>query len=406
MATSNQEHISNLRNKLDSIQENAEFDRQIIATGIFEAWEMLAESTLMDIVGKDQQGRNLVKYLHRFHKVSDTANFEVHPLKVRNDKGLSVGNRVMLKPEKTFADNILLLRCEKGWAFMKVKAEEQDADKKTKVKKGDPENTSQNYEFYVATGSQILDDKQVDAAISDLEKNRTSRGSNIQQTPDYYRRNTPRGGRHFAHEPENNAFDRIREIIGDVISMWNATERESYNNTPEGKYRAMAMKKLGIDAPIPGVQLTPDQEAAIATEIGNLRNKFDLGQGRVRPGEERPKGASIEAGKIASRAQNNIAPNPANIIAKRFERLLPSILTQVRIAKRRANPDDPAIAKIGQYMKDPALAVPLLKQSIYSSLTTIGLASAQAAANGDPSILQNILASVRSDLAHTDWARI
>ena len=406
MATSNQEHISNLRNKLDSIQENAEFDRQIIATGIFEAWEMLAESTLMDIVGKDQQGRNLVKYLHRFHKVSNTANFEVHPLKIKNDKGLSVGNRVMLKPEKTFADNILLLRCEKGWAFMKVKAEEQDADKKTKVKKGDPENTSQNYEFYVATGSQILDDKQVDAAISDLEKNRTSRGSNIQQTPDYYRRNTPRGGRHFAHEPENNAFDRIREIIGDVISMWNATERESYNNTPEGKYRAMAMKNLGIDAPIPGVQLTPDQEAAIATEIGNLRNKFDLGQGRVRPGEERPKGASIEAGKIASRAQNNIAPNPANIIAKRFERLLPSILTQVRIAKRRANPDDPAIAKIGQYMKDPALAVPLLKQSIYSSLTTIGLASAQAAANGDPSILQNILASVRSDLTHTDWARI
>ena len=103
---------------------------------------------------------------------------------------------------------------------------------------------------------------------------------------------------------------------------------------------------------------------------------------------------------------DNIAPNPANIIAKRFERLLPSILTQVRIAKRRANPDDPAIAKIGQYMKDPALAVPLLKQSIYSSLTTIGSASAQAAANGDPSILQNILASVRSDLTHTDWARI
>lgn len=406
MAISNRDQISILRNKLDTIQENAEFDRQIIATGIFEAWAVLAESTLMNIVGKDQQGRNLVKYLHRFHKVSDVANFDLHPLKIRNDKGLSVGNRIMLKPEKTYADNILLMKCEKGWAFLKVRAEEQSADTKTKVKKGDPENTSQNYEFYVATGSQVLDDKQVDAAIGELEKNRTSMGSNIQQTPDYYRRNTPRGGRHFAHEPENNAFDRIREIIGDVVGLWNATERENYNDTPNGKYRAMAMKNLGIESPMPGTTLTPDEEAAIATEIGNLRSKFDLGQGRVRPGEQRPKGASIEAGKIANRAEINRASNPANIIATRFERLLPSILTQVRIAKRRKNPDDPAVAKIGEYIKDPKLAVPLLRQSVYSALTTIGASSAEKAAHGDSALLQNILASVRSDLTHTDWNRI
>ena len=38
MAISNRDQISILRNKLDTIQENAEFDRQIIATGIFEAW--------------------------------------------------------------------------------------------------------------------------------------------------------------------------------------------------------------------------------------------------------------------------------------------------------------------------------------------------------------------------------
>jgi hypothetical protein len=104
--------IKIIKDRLDAIKEEAQFDQVFIDAGLFET-VLLEASPLILQFGKDPAGIKLAKYLHTNHLVSDRARMEpfVHPtgnLDLRDRTGFK-GNY----------DNFIIMKSPLGWVALK-----------------------------------------------------------------------------------------------------------------------------------------------------------------------------------------------------------------------------------------------------------------------------------------------
>lgn len=149
-------NITELRNKLETIELDSIFEQEITATGIFENWKDLSEGpTPIQVAAKRQQARdlkrerdpemagpyppeagggspllrafgkteaaiNLAKYLHNVYHVSDRAKLEPYEHKSGN---------LDLMNFKVHYDNFTILKSPNGWAAMKPLTPRERVDK-------------------------------------------------------------------------------------------------------------------------------------------------------------------------------------------------------------------------------------------------------------------------------------
>ena len=117
--------IKDIRDRLDLIQENAQFDQELLETGIFEELIALlekhksvekrralgktkpAQSPLLRSFGGSPAGIELGKYLHTFHQISNRAHIEPF--------SHSSGNLDLMLFKRHY-DNFMILKSPLGWA--------------------------------------------------------------------------------------------------------------------------------------------------------------------------------------------------------------------------------------------------------------------------------------------------
>lgn len=231
------QHLSDLKQQIDLLED-----------------ANLEESTLTRLVGKDAAGQNLARYLHRYHKLNNTADLEPLPVTARG------GWTEML----SHADNILIMQGDNGWAFYKTLPEEQwihnTPDPINRGMRSQDSPSTIRAEFYVALNTgRVLTAQEIMQDIAKLEKSPDARDltrkvtTSGDRTDNFYHRAILRGGRKAnekdARNPEN-MYDIVRSMIGPkIINQWRAMRREHLGRYSdiESKTRDQIIQRLGID---------------------------------------------------------------------------------------------------------------------------------------------------------------
>lgn len=174
--------------------------------------QVLNESTLSRMIGKDPGGQALVRWLHAKHRLSNVANYEQHPF----------DQRMMWTEFKNHPDNFLILVGSSGVAGIKPYKDDIDRGYKRAAKSGKTYNpsrdTSLRYQIVAFRGDQQVDPE----LLRDPEDVERDKDPTVMRA---------RGGmiyRYDARNP-NNIFDRIRENIGSIRYIYvasSAVERE------------------------------------------------------------------------------------------------------------------------------------------------------------------------------------
>lgn len=398
--TSLAKHIRDLTTVLENIELEADFDQEILE--LLEDID-LEESTLMQIAGSDPAGRNLAKYLHRFHKFGDRAELTPWPLKSQPDWNMF----------KEYADNVLIIQAENGWAFYKPVSEtqrQQDYGLKTQAKRGQIANNLQDSEFYIAfNNGKIMTDAEIDAEIEKLDRDRTrTRGmpSAVSRRSDqFYRQGTRRGGKSATAFDKRgiNMFDTVKELVGPkILNVWMARQREDL--TKFQQTRQQILDKIVAD-----LGLDPDPSTWTISEKQLVRKALDrsgvsLGSGRIGKQVFGP-GASVEPTKIGQRRPTEVM-NDQERLTYRLHRLAPEIFRQVRVMLKRKQADERSMSRLKDYM-DRAIASAdewtwkrSVERAIDSAATRRNLSSEDLIrdAGHDPQIMQELIKNIRDYL--------
>lgn len=344
--TSLAQQIRDLQTTLENIDILANFDQENL-----ELLEniILDESTLMKLAGDDPAGRNLAKYLHRFHKLADQADFQPWPLRKQPD----------WNEFKEYADNILIIQAEKGWAFYKPVSETQRANTLGSdrldplVKKGDVGNNQQDSEFYIAfNNGKIMTDAEIDAEIDKLEAGRTRYGAGTtspKKSDQFYRQGTRRGGKSATALDKRgaNMFDTVKELVGpEIKNVWMARQREDLTTFRDT--REQIVKKVISD-----LGLDPDPSNWSYGETNKVRKALarsgvNLGGGKIGKKVFGP-GASIEPAKIAQRRPEE-AMKDRERINRRLHKIAPNLFSQARILLKRRGADERTLGNLRDEM--------------------------------------------------------
>lgn len=398
--TSLAQQIRELQTTLENIDLLAQFDQENL-----ELLEniILSESTLMQLAGDDPAGRNLAKYLHRFHKLADQADLQPWPLKNQPDWNAF----------KEFADNILIIQAENGWAFYKPVSETQRktfTDLEPGVKRGYYANNSQDSEFYIAfNNGKIMTDTEIDAEINKLDSDRTRvrgmPGAEPRKTDQFYRQGTRRGGKSATALDKRgaNMFDTVKELVGPKIkNVWMARQREDLTTFD-------ATRKRLIDKAIADLGLGSDPKQWSYEDKHRVRkllarSSASLGGGKIGKQVFGP-GASVEPAKIAQRRPEEALDDRGKII-HRLHALVPNLFSQIRILLKRRGADsatvnrfkndfdqitsDPDAWKWGSLIDD-GFGVIKNRHNIPQDSVARDIAS-------DPALMQELITNIRDQL--------
>lgn len=335
------QQIQELTHRLDHIQLEGEFEAEIDA--LLESI-LLDESTLLQISGGDIQGKNLARYVHRFHKANDRANWEEVPL---------TQHFKWEENFKEFADNMLLMQGNKGWAMFKASPEYQRLDKEAGTKKGNASDNQQPYEYYVAIGDKVLSDEEIDADIGSIEVDRGYRGvsGSPKSTANYVRTGTTRGGKAANQkDPRNpaNMFDKVREMIGPkIVGLWVAREREDLSavrSAMEPKKQEV-LNKLGL-ANKPSDTWSYLERDDFEKEMDKVKAGINLGGGKAGKKYFGKSGASRTSGKILARRPEVKPGGQARVMIDRLWKIAPKILNQVLIRMERKDADSKRVSEV------------------------------------------------------------
>jgi hypothetical protein len=336
------QQIRHLQIILEGI-ENHDQEIELVTQEIFETAQQELEeaSTTIDMIRKsstpEQQvgGKNIAKYLHRFNRLGSTAAWTPHDLK----------KRVTWEDFKREADNILLIKAERGWAFYKPVQEKQQANKaadNNAMPRGDLGNLQDN-EFYVSTNDgKIMTDKDIEAEIDLLDHDRPrkvdldgkGRISAIKRTgTQLTRTGTVRGGK-TASQSDNrnphNMWDIVRGELGKVLSAWIAGQREDLENPKftgaKNDVENNIAKRLGLPADRSEWSLDDRNLFARARETTGvaLGQKNMLGTG-----------ASIEQYKMKQRRDANLTGIGLLQLQKRLHRIAEPVAYKAKVDSTR-----------------------------------------------------------------------
>ena len=389
--------IRDLTNKLDGIFTESEFDNEIAA--LVESL-INEDSTLLSLVGKDPQGRNLARYLHRFHKFGNTAKLEPIP--------------VSDKPEwmdfKEYADNVLFMQGQNGWAFFKPVHGYQRKGV-SGVEKGWKGDNAQPYEFYVSLqNNQILTDKELEDEISNIEKDRDPRGRLVTDkeimTPHFMRKGTTRAGmphRRDVRNP-NNMFDMVKEKIGKITAAWMATEREDLSGSKdqEDKIRQSIIAKLGLPSD-PSFWQHGDRQ-----KFEKERERYGtLAGGKAGKKLFDKPGASRETNKMSLRRPDRPTSNAREDVAERLYKIAPAIYKQILIRLKRKGASDDTLDSLRKRINlgsvsDDTFWTRSVRAAINDLAAAKGVDSEELAtqAKTDNTLLQDILKGTRDTLTN------
>ena len=327
--TSLAQQIRELSLKLEGIEQDADFDAEIssLLEGI-----ILDESTLMQLAGQDPAGRNLAKYLHRFHKFSDTADLAPWPKKDQPD----------WNDFKEFADNVLLIQAERGWAFYKPVSEtqrQQGYGLDTVAKQGYKANNTQDSEFYIAfNNGKIMTDADIDAEIEKLDTDRTrTRGfpdATARQSDQFYRQGIRRGGKSATALDKRgvNMFDTVKQLVGAIENVWMARGREDLSklHSTRAGLEANIIDQLGLDKDRSTWNYSDKQAFRKALD----RSGVSLGSGKIGKQVFDKPGASVEPNKMNQRRPEE-AMTDMERFTTRLHKLAPELYRQARIIAKR-----------------------------------------------------------------------
>lgn len=400
--TSLAQQIRELSLRLEGIEQDADFDAEIssLLEGI-----ILDESTLMQLVGTAPAGRNLAKYLHRFHKFSDTADLKPWPKKDQPD----------WNDFKEFADNVLLIQAERGWAFYKPVSETQRTQGyglDTVAKQGYKANNQQDSEFYVAfDNGKVLKDQEIDAEVEKLDANRTRTRGGVsaepRQSDQFYRQGTRRGGKSATAQDKRgaNMFDTVKQLVGAIENVWMAREREDLSN--------LTATRSGIeDQIIAQLGLDPDRstwryDAKQAFRKALDRSGVSLGSGKIGKQVFSKPGASIEPNKMNQRRPEE-AMTDKERFTTRIHKLTPEIYRQARIVLKRAGGDATKMEKLKAEMDGVTSDPQSYTWNNISNavLDTVGRANGLSAdevirdATRDPALMQQVTRELRKNIVN------
>lgn len=400
--TSLAKQIRDLTTVLENIELEADFDQEIL--GLLEEID-LEESTLMQIAGQDPAGRNLAKYLHRFHKFGDTAELTPWPLRSQPDWNMF----------KEYADNVLIIQAENGWAFYKPVSEtqrQQDYGLTSQAKRGQIANNWQDSEFYIAfNNGKIMTDAEIDAEIQKLDPDRTrTRGmpSAVSRRSDqFYRQGTRRGGKSATALDKRgaNMFDTVKELVGPkIINVWMARQREDL--TKFQQTRQQILDKIIADLGIDSNPATWSSSEKQAVRKALDRSGVSLGSGRIGRQVFGP-GASVEPTKIGQRRPTEIM-NDQERLTYRLHRLAPEIFRQVRVMLKRKGASSNDMTRLKDYMDSATASAEdwTWKRSVQSAINTAANARnlsvddlARDAAH-DPQVMQELIKNIRTYISN------
>lgn len=327
--TSLAQQIRELSLKLEGIEQDADFDAEI--SSLLESI-ILDESTLMQLAGQDPAGRNLAKYLHRFHKFSNTADLVPWPKKDQPD----------WNDFKEFADNVLLIQAERGWAFYKPVSETQRTQGyglDTVAKQGYKANNTQDSEFYIAfDNGKIMTDADIDAEINNLDTDRSrTRGApsaTARQSDQFYRQGIRRGGKSATALDKRgvNMFDTVKQLVGAIENVWMARGREDLStfHKTRADLEANIIDQLGLSPDRATWQWNDKQAFRKALD----RSGVSLGSGKIGKQAFNKPGASVEPNKMNQRRPEE-AMTDKERFSTRLHKLAPELYRQARIIAKR-----------------------------------------------------------------------
>lgn len=398
--TSLAQQIRELSLRLEGIEQDADFDTEISA--LLENI-VLDESTLMQLAGQDPAGRNLAKYLHRFHKFSNTAELTPWPKKDQPDWNLF----------KEFADNVLVIQAENGWAFYKPVSEtqrQQNYGIDSVAKQGYKANNTQDSEFYIAfNNGKIMTDAEIDAEVTKLDSDRTRvRGgpsAEPRKSDQFYRQGTRRGGKSATALDKRgvNMFDTVKGLVGAIKNVWMAREREDLSN--------FMSTRAGIENDIiTKLGLNPDKSTWGYSEKSAFRKALDrsgvsLGSGKIGKQVFNKPGASVEPNKMNQRRPEEVMSDRERFTT-RLHKLAPELFRQARIIVKRSGGTTDKMSSI----KTDADAISADPDNYLWNNITDSVLRLVGSANGlkpeevvrdatkDPAIMQQVTRTLRSQI--------
>jgi len=398
--TSLAQQIRELSLRLEGIEQDADFDTEISA--LLENI-VLDESTLMQLAGQDPAGRNLAKYLHRFHKFSNTADLKPWPKKDQPD----------WNDFKEFADNVLVIQAENGWAFYKPVSEtqrQQGYGIDSVAKQGFKANNTQDSEFYIAfNNGKIMTDADIDAEVDKLDSDRTRvRGgpsAEPRKSDQFYRQGIRRGGKSATALDKRgvNMFDTVKGLVGAIKNVWMAREREDLSNfmSARSSVENDIIAKLGLSA---------DKSTWGYADKAKFRKALDrsgvsLGSGRIGKQVFNKPGASVEPNKMNQRRPEE-AMSDKERFTTRLHKLAPELFRQARIIVKRSGGTTDKMSSI----KTDADAISADPDNYLWNNITDSVLSLVGSANGlkpeevirdatkDPAIMQQVTRTLRSQI--------
>ena len=398
--TSLAQQIRELSLKLEGIEQDAEFDAEI--SSLLESF-VLEESTLMQLAGQDPAGRNLAKYLHRFHKFSNTAELVPWPKKDQPD----------WNDFKEFADNVLVIQADKGWAFYKPVSETQRTQGygiDTVAKQGYKANNTQDSEFYIAfNNGKIMTDADIDAEVAKLDSDRSRvRGApdaTPRQSDQFYRQGIRRGGKSATalDKRGTNMFDTVKNLVGAIENVWMAREREDLStfHSTRTSIENDIISKLGLDPDRNNWKWQDKQAFRKALD----RSGVSLGSGKIGKQVFNKPGASVEPNKMNQRRPEE-AMSDKERFTSRLHKLVPELFRQARIILKRNGGSSEKMNRI-KSANDAIMADPndyTWNRIINDVLSKVGSANnlkadeVVGAATRDPAIMQQVTKALRSQI--------
>lgn len=264
---------------------------------------LLAESTLSRLIGGTPGGQALVAYLHKKHRLSNTADYTEHPLYTLDRKGQQKpsGERVQWRDFKWNPDYFMIIQGTQGVAGIKPFEEDIKRGQERAAKRGvDYDPAFDNTLRYQIVAFEK--DRQIDPALlKSLGQQPGSEdddaGDEPVSDPTVMR---ARGGLPSGKDTRNlnNIFDKLSTFIGRINAIYYArTARPEQRRS--GEFKDFDIQVRGQEGPLrPGERRYKDLPAAKVKEPGP--QQF---------------GGAVEREKIAGRADarkpQEIAPEQA-----------------------------------------------------------------------------------------------
>jgi hypothetical protein len=231
-----------------SLLEQVEWDNEINET-------FLSESSLSKLIGKQKGGQNLVKWLHRRHKLSNDAELSPAPF----------SQRLLWKEFKKNPDNFIIISAENGVAGVKPYKKFIDDRTKEFAKKGKIYNPGGDSTLPYQVIAFTDNGQQIDPDL--LRAPPDEDGSQVRDPKDPTIMNA-RMGKHSGKDNLNpyNVFNLLADQIGSLRTVYIS----GFENEKEGKSKGSVER----DKLAKRIEYKSDKQLSNEDALGNIVKKM------------------------------------------------------------------------------------------------------------------------------------